>query len=85
MLVGDFFRIVHELEIIPVFAWMKWKEGESLLKDPDADYAVLPAATLCKLLTVIFRTDRFSEGFLVSCFEEGIILRILRGLRGKVI
>ncbi len=85
MIVGDFFRIVHELDIIPVFDWMNWKEGGALLKDPGTDYAALPAVTLCKLLTVIFRTERFSEGFLAFCFEEGVILRILKGLREKVI
>ncbi len=47
----------------------------------DFDYTTLDTVTLCKLLTVIVTTDRFCEGFFVSCFEKGVMQAILNALK----
>ena len=83
--IDDFFRIVHELDIVPVFDWTNWTEGRGLLNDQNADYSKLDIITLCKLITVIVRADRFNEGFMVSCFKSGIVLKILKALSGMFI
>ena len=82
--VDDFLKISYEIGIIPVFDWTSWSEGRELINDRKTDYSKLNTVTLCKLLTVIIRADRFNEGFLVSCFENGIILKILKGLKQNV-
>ncbi len=52
-------------------------EARELLDDKDADFSELNLITLCKLITVIVRNDRFSTGYLGGSFEDGIILKIL--------
>ena len=82
--VSRFRSVVHELDIALKFDWMEWTEGKELLNDPDTDYSSLDTETLCKLITVIIRSDRFSEGYLVICFENGTILKILKALEQKI-
>lgn len=82
--VDDFFHLSHEIGIVPEFNWVDWTEGREIIKDRKTDYSKLDTETLCKLLTVIIRTDRFNEGFLVSCFENGIILKILHSFKQNI-
>ena len=82
--VDDFFHLSHEIGIVPEFDWTSWSKGREIINDSETDYSKLDTETLCKLLTVIIRTDRFNEGFLVSCFENGIILKILYGLKQNI-
>lgn len=77
-------NVLNELQLIPVFDWMQWEEGRNILNTPHYYFMVLPVVDLCRLLTVITRTDRFSEGYLVRCFENGSVLGILRALEKKV-
>ena len=62
------------------FAWGKWSktpEAQSLRDDPE----VLATATvdqLAKLITVLVRQERFSEGSLMGAFEGGLVLGIVR-------
>jgi hypothetical protein len=82
--VDDFFHLSHEIGIVPEFDWTNWSEGREIINNNETDYSKLDTETLCKLLTVIIRTDRFNEGFLVSCFENGIIPKILYGLKQNI-
>lgn len=82
--VDDFYYKANELGIVPMFEWVSWTEGKEILKNTDTNYLNLNAVTLCKLLTVIIRTERFNQGFLVSCFKNGIILKILLGLKQNI-
>ncbi|MBK8055438.1 MAG: hypothetical protein IPK35_19750 [Saprospiraceae bacterium] len=68
----------------PVFDWAAWEDGKNILLNPDFEYNTLDLISLCKLLTVIIRADRFNEGYLVSCFEKGIVLKIITALESKV-
>lgn len=79
-LVDDFIKTVYGMGLIVNFPWMQWEYGGDILRDPQTDYPNLSPETLIKLLTRIVRSDRFSEGALAGAFEEGTILKILRGL-----
>lgn len=74
---------LFELNILPVFDWMQWQEGKSFL-DPEYEFKDPDVITLCKLLTVIYRLDRFSEGTIIHHFKSGTILKILKALQYKV-
>ncbi len=80
-LVDEFVTFTYEIGIIVNFDWPNWKEGARLIRDPKADYVNLPPIMLVKLLTTLFRADRFIEGILITAFEDGKILQILRGLK----
>lgn len=75
---------VYNLNIVLPFDWMSWKEGADILDNETFDYHTIDIPTLCKLLTAIVRNDRFSEGYLVSAFEKGIILKILMGINNQL-
>lgn len=83
-LVSRFRNIVAELGITPDFDWMAWEEGKDLLNYEDTNYSELDTETLCKLLTVIIRADRFAEGYLVSKFRDGTVLNIVNGLKNII-
>ncbi|GAB3494454.1 hypothetical protein GCM10027341_10640 [Spirosoma knui] len=80
-IVDKFFHAVNDLDIVPVYNWASWQEGKSLLDDNSTDYNNLPIETLCKLLTVIIRADRFSDGYLVSMFANGNMLKIIKAMK----
>lgn len=50
----------------------------------DYDFDSLDLVTKCKLITAIVRSDRFSEGALVSAFNSGVVLRILKSIEREV-
>lgn len=79
--VDRFFNLIIELDLAPPFDWVHWDEGKTILKDEQFDYTTLDVVTLCKLITTITRADRFNDGFMISCFENGIITKIIRGLQ----
>lgn len=71
------------LMLTPLFDWMKWEEGRALLHK-DTDFNDLDGITICKLFTVIYRMDRFSEGHLVTMFNEGIMLKLIKALQHHI-
>jgi len=76
-IVSNFHDIVYDKNMVLLFDWPKWTEGIELLENRNVDFTELDLITLCKLITVIVRNNRFSTGYLGSCFENGIILKIL--------
>ncbi|HMP31548.1 MAG TPA: DUF6508 domain-containing protein [Saprospiraceae bacterium] len=84
-LVDKALQQIFDLKLMPVFDWAAWDEGKSLLKNPTFDCTSLNTRTLCKLLTVIIRADRYNEGFLVTNFENGVMLKIIRALKNNEI
>lgn len=83
--VQKFMHLAHELGLIVDFDWPNWEEGTELLLNTDMDFGILDAVTLCKLLTVIIRSDRFVEGNLVASFENGTVQKIIRALQKMII
>lgn len=84
-IVTRFFNLVYELGIVTAFAWPKWKKGFTILETEGYDFTQLDKITLCKLITVHVRGDKFSEGNLVRAFESGQMQNILRALKEKVL
>jgi hypothetical protein len=81
--VRDFLEIADELDIIPAFDWTDWHEGKAILRNHKQDYEKLDAVTICKLFTVIIRTDRFASGTLVLSFKDGTISKMINALKNK--
>lgn len=68
-------------EIRIIFDWMAWKEGQTMLDDPAFDLGTLDLVTLRKMITMIIRAERFSEGTWLLLFENGTVLRLLKAIR----
>ena len=83
-IVSQFLHIVYRLPIIISFDWGAWEEGRKIASNDDFDYDTLDLPAKCKLITAIVRSDRFSEGTLVSAFESGLILRILKSIEKQI-
>jgi len=70
----------YELGWVVDFDWMKWAaspKGRRLVADAGR-VARAPAADLARLLTVLIRGDRFSEGELAGAYESGMLGAIVR-------
>ncbi len=80
----EFNKTVHDMKLIVSFDWPDWEEGFQLLKDHKQTFQDLDEITLCKLLTVIIRADRFSDGTLVGALEDGTISKILSALKARL-
>ncbi|MDA3905665.1 MAG: DUF6508 domain-containing protein [Bacteroidales bacterium] len=83
-LVTEFISHCYTIGLVLSFDWMHWKEGKEMLSNPANDFDLLDKLTLCKLITLIIRKDRFTEGYLLSCFEDGLMVKILKSLERKV-
>lgn len=82
--VSQFLEIICAIPIIIGFDWGSWDEGRKIAGDKDFDFDTIDLVTKCKLITAIVRNDRFCEGALVSAFESGLILKILKSIEKKV-
>lgn len=76
-IVLKFIKVVSEKQMIMVFDWMNWDEGHKILEDESFDYDLLDLTTIIMLITTIVRNDRFCDGFIISKFQDGTILKIL--------
>lgn len=76
---------IYKLNVVPVFDWKTWKEGSEIINDVNFDYSSLDTTSLCKLITIIIRRDRFHDGYMVSCFESGTVLKIINSLKNTIV
>lgn len=76
--------VLESMKLFPLFEWIAWKDGQKRINDPQVDLSQFTTKENCMLLTVIFRLDKFNEGFLVSKFEDGTMLRIIKALQLKM-
>jgi len=83
-IVQVFHSLVYDIGVVQVFDWSSWAEGSKLVSNPKTEFNKLDIKTLCMLITAIVRHDRFCDGALVSFFENGTILKILKALKEKV-
>jgi hypothetical protein len=58
-------------------AWSTTEEARTLRDEPEA-LAAATADQLAKLITILVRQERFSEGALLAAFEAGLVLGIVR-------
>lgn len=84
-IVSKFVEIVYSIPIIIEFNWPAWDEGQKILRNKQFDFNTIDLVTKCKLITAIVRSDRFCSGALVSEFEKGLILKILKSIKKEVI
>ena len=83
-IVYQFSEIVCSMPIMIAFDWVKWDEGRKIARDKNFDFDSTNLTTKCKLITAIIRNNRFCEGALVSAFESGLILKILKSIEKEV-
>jgi hypothetical protein len=79
-IVDEFVHRVYQSNIIISFDWMQWDKGKEIIESKTTDFSSFDKYTLCKLLVTHVRNDRFCDGWLVSCFDNGSILGILKAL-----
>ena len=60
------------------------EEAWEIACNDDFDHDTLDLPTKCKLITAIVRNNRFCDGVLVSAFESGLILRILKSIEKQI-
>ena len=83
-IVSEFLKVVYDLPIIIIFDWRTWKEGWEILNNVNFDFDTLDIPMKCKLITAVVRDDRFCEGALVSAFNSGLILNILKSIEKEI-
>lgn len=79
------FDTIEELNLAPTFDYIDWDEGSKILNDRSLNYSTMDIITLCKLLTIVIRINRFSESAFMHTFGEGTMQKILEGLQIQVI
>jgi len=83
-IVSQFVKVAYDIPIVIKFDWSAWDEGREILGDETFDYDSIGLFAKCKLFTAILRNDRFCDGALVSAFESGVILKILKSMEKQV-
>lgn len=83
-IVSVFAEVVISLDLLPEWNWVEWEEGDDILCNEEQDYEKLRIVVLCQLLILIVRADEFDEGFMVSNFEYGTVMKILKALQRKI-
>lgn len=79
--VSEFRKLAHKLLVIKNFDWLSWNEGKEMLNNPSFNYNSIDLETKLRLITLLVRSDRFNEGTLISAFESGVILKILKAMK----
>lgn len=83
-LVSKFLEVVYEIPIVVRFDWGSWDEGREIARNPNFNFDTIDLMAKCMLITAIVRNDRFCEGALVSAFQTGLILKILKSIKKEV-
>lgn len=78
--VDEFLKLVYNIPIIISYDWSSWDEGRRIAGDAYFDFDTIDIPEKCKIITAIVRNDRYCEGALVSAFESGLILKILKSV-----
>ena len=83
--VRDFIETVYAIDLILSFGRMEWRDGIKMLNTANTNFDDLDPIELCKLMTIVVTNDRFTEGYMLRCFENGVVLKLLKSLESKVI
>ena len=54
------------------------------MNDKNFNFDSIDIPTMCKIITAIVRNNRFCDGALVSAFESGLILKILKSIKHQI-
>lgn len=83
-IVDKFCSLVYQIPIVIKFDWMSWTELETFIKNKDFDFDTIDIPQKCKIITAIVRAERFCEGNIVTEFESGLILKILKSIENQI-
>ena len=73
-----FHQKLYEQKIIFPFKWHKWYAGQKELQDSDADFSKCSLLKMSMYLTAIFRADRFSDGTIQQCLDNGTLHKLMK-------
>jgi hypothetical protein len=79
-IVHKFRKSINQLGVLVSFDWIKWEYRDVINSHKEFNFDTIDIPNKCKLITAIVRSDRFSDGELVSVFESGLILKILQSI-----
>ena len=79
-----FQHLADTMGIMISFDWGSWQEGKDILEGKTFDFDTIDIPTKCKLISMIIRNNRFCDGYLVSTFENGIILGMLKSIERQL-
>lgn len=79
-----FREIIYNLPVTVAFNYMEWDEGREMASEQDFDFDTIDVPTKCKIITAIMRNDRFCDGALISAFESGLMLALLKSIQRQV-
>lgn len=74
------YHLLYDLDIIFNFDWAAWHKGKWNVVDEDLDCREASLLELAMYLTVIFRIDRFAEGYLNRTYRNGRLDKIFKRL-----
>jgi len=80
----EFREVCYDIPIIIDFDWGSWDEGRRIVSNKDFDYDSIDIPTKCKIITAIVRNDRFCDGVLISYFESGVMLKVLKSIQKQL-
>lgn len=83
-IVSRFHQTVYDLPIVIGFDWGSWNEGRKIVHDKNFNFNSIDIPTKCKIITAIVRNDRFCDGALVSAFESGLVLKLLKSIESQL-
>lgn len=83
--VDETYFILSELNLVPIYDWSAWEEGHQFLHNKETDFTTLDLISLFKLFTIMIRKDRFSDGYMVLCFESGAVLKIIKAIKEQIV
>ncbi|MBP7850359.1 MAG: hypothetical protein KA053_08790 [Lentimicrobiaceae bacterium] len=76
--------IIYNLPVTVAFNYLEWDEGKEMASKQDFDFDTIDVPTKCKIITAIMRNDRFCDGALISAFESGLMLALLKSIQRQV-
>jgi hypothetical protein len=80
--VVEFHKALYDNRWVPTaFDWTEWQQSTQEFVDSPEKVGRVEATTIQKLLTTHVLTDRVWAGHLVSMFENGYIVALLRRLK----
>lgn len=82
-LIQQFRKLAYDLPLVVKFDWTNWTEGKTALQNKIFDFNAQDLPFLCRIITLIIRQDRFSEGYLVTNFKNGTIEKILNAIKNN--
>jgi hypothetical protein len=76
-------QLLTQLGLLVSFDWTNWKHGQIMLQKGIKESDDIDLISLCKLLTMITRADRFNDSILYQNVIRGNVVTILKLIKKK--